>query len=141
MKTTGNILLVVLTTMLIFSFNSCATKAQFETSSVVPAARGAVKVKKDKNKNYQIHIDLYNLAESNRLQPPKQTYVVWLETNENAVKNIGQINTSTGLFSRKLKSSFETVSSSKPTRIFITAEDEANIQNPGMQVVLSTSRF
>ena len=136
-----NIFLGVMTAMLIFSFNSCATKAGFETSSIVPAARGAVKVKKDKNKNYSIKIDLYNLAEANRLQPPKKTYVVWMETNENATKNIGQINTSTGVFSRQLKSSFETVSSTKPTRIFITAEDEAIIQSPGMQVVISTGKF
>ena len=136
-----NILLGVLTTILILSFNSCAIKANFETSSVVPAARGAVKVKKDKNKNYQIKIDIYNLAEANRLQPPKKTYVVWMETNDNVTKNVGQINTSTSLFSKTLKASFSTVSSSKPTKIYVTAEDEANIQNPGMQVVLSTSKF
>lgn len=136
-----NILLGVLTTTVLYLFNSCATKASFSLSSVVPAARGSVKVKKDKNNNYLIKIDLYDLAEANRLSPPKHTYVVWLETNQNETKNIGQINTSTNMFSRKLKSSFETVSSSKPIRIFITAEDEANAQNPGMEVVLSTNKF
>jgi hypothetical protein len=136
-----DIFIGVFTTMLMFSFYSCAIKASFETSSVVPAARGAVKIKKDNNKNYQIKIDIYNLAEANRLQPPKQTYIVWMETNENVTKNIGQINTSTGLLSRKLKASFETVSAIKPTKIYISAEDDANIQNPGAQVVLSTGKF
>jgi hypothetical protein len=138
---TKNILLAVLTITMILSFNSCATKANFLTSSVVPAARGSVKVKKDKNKNYSIKIYLYNLAEANRLQPPKKTYVIWMETDQNITKNLGQTNTSTGLLSKKLKASFETVSSFKPTKIFITAEDEANIQNPGMQVILSTNNF
>jgi hypothetical protein len=138
---TTNIFLGVLTAMLILSFYSCATKAKFETSSVVPAARGAVKVKKDNNNNYSIKIDLYNLAEPNRLTPPKKAYVVWMNTNENVTKNIGRINTSSSLLSKTLKASFETVSSSKPTKIFITAEDEANIQYPGTLVVLSANNF
>jgi hypothetical protein len=135
-------LLFVLTgVMVLFSFSSCARKVSFLTSSVVPAAEGTVKLNKDKNKNYHIQIALSNLAEPNRLQPSKNTYVVWMETDDNAVKNIGQINTSTGFLSKKLKASFETVSPVKPTKIFLTAEDDANVQYPGMQVVLSTNNF
>jgi hypothetical protein len=40
-----------------------------------------------------------------------------------------------------LKASFETVSSTKPTKIFLTAEDDASIQYPGSQVVISTNNF
>ncbi len=54
---------------------------------------------------------------------------------------MGQINSSTGFLSSKLKASFETVSSFKPTRVFITAEDDGNIQIPGMYVVLTTNNF
>jgi hypothetical protein len=135
-------LLFVLTgAMVLFYFSSCARKISFLTSSIVPAAEGTVKVNKDKNKNYHIQISLSNLAEPNRLQPSKNTYVVWMETNDNAVKNIGQINTSTGFLSKKLKASFETVTPVKPTKIFLTAEDDANVQYPGMQVVLTTNNF
>lgn len=123
------------------SLNSCSKKIAFLTSSVVPAARGTVKIKKDNNNNYDINIDLFNLAESKRLEPPKQAYVIWMETNENLMKNIGQINSSTGFLSQKLKANFNTVSAAKPVRIFITAEDDATVQYPGMQVVLSTDRF
>src|ERR1043165_2861410 len=128
-------------TAIIFSLNSCARRITFLTSSVVPGAEGTVKVSKDNNKNYSVKIDLSNLAAPNRLQPSKSMYVVWMETDNNATKNIGQINTSTGLFGGKMKSSFETVSANKPTKIFITAEDDASIQNPGTQVVLSTESF
>ncbi len=139
--TTRNILLMITAAMMLFYFSSCARKVSFQTSSVVPAAKGSVKVTKDKNKNYKIKISLSNLAEPSRLQPSKNAYVVWMETDNNNTKNIGQINSSTGFLSSKLKASFETVSSFKPVKIFITAEDDANIQYPGMQVVLSTNNF
>lgn len=127
--------------LILFYFNSCARKISFQSSSVVPAARGDVKIKKDNNNNYNIQISLDNLAEPKRLQPSKSTYVVWMETDNNVTKNIGQINSSTGFLTSKLKASFETVSSTKPTKIFLTAEDDASIQYPGSQVVLTTNDF
>lgn len=132
---------IVSAVLVLFYFSSCAKKINFQSSSVVPAARGEVKVKKDNNNNYNIKISVKNLAEPKRLQPSKNMYVVWMETEDNVTKNIGQINSSTGLLSSKLKASFETVSSIKPTKIFITAEDDASIQYPGMQVVLTTNNF
>jgi len=113
----------------------------FQTSIVVPAARGFVKVSKDNNKNYVIKIQLTDLAEVNRLTPPKKTYVVWLVTEEDITRNIGQIKSSSSMLSSKLKASFETVSSNKPTKIFITAEDDGNVQFYGSQIVLTTNKF
>lgn len=136
-------LLTFVSLMLIFFLDSCATKATFLSSSIVPAAKGTVKVKKDGNNNYVIQIKLSNLAESTRLQPPKKTYVVWMETNDNRTKNIGQVISSTGFMSKKLKGSMETVSSFRPHKIFITAEDDANIQYPSSasDIVLTTNNF
>ncbi len=141
MTTARNISFTIAAAMMLFIFSSCSKKISFQTSSVVPAAKGTVKVKKDGNNNYQIKISIQNLAEPNRLQPSKSTYVVWMETDNNGTKNIGQINSSTGFLSSKLTASFEAVSSFKPQKIFLTAEDNAAIQYPGMQVVLSTDRF
>ncbi len=118
---------------------SCGTpKYNFATSVVVPAAEGSVKVKKDKNSNYSIDLNVKRLADSKRLSPAKEMYIVWMETEQNGTKNIGQLKTSSGMFSSGLTSSLKTVSSFKPTGFFITAEDNANIQYPGGQTVLST---
>ncbi|MGB3006109.1 MAG: hypothetical protein WBC06_06355 [Chitinophagaceae bacterium] len=125
---------------LLFLFNSCSKKIAFQSSSVVPAAEGTVKVTKDNNSNYVIRLELSNLAEPEKLQPSKQTYVVWMETDQERAKNLGQINSSTSLLSKRLKASFETVSSVKPSKIFITAEDDATVQYPGM-LVLTTNNF
>ena len=127
----------VLLTGIIF-FSACAKKINFLNSAVTPAARGDVKIKKDGNNNYNINIHLLNLAESNRLQPPKNTYVVWMESTDSYVKNIGQIKSDINFLAKKLKASFETVSTVKPTRIFITAEDDGSVQYPGTVVVLTT---
>ncbi len=127
--------------ILLLAISSCAKKAVFQTSSVVPAARGAVKVKKDNNNNYGISVEVLELAEPDRLQPPMKTYVVWMVTNENSTKNLGQIESSKKFLSKSLKGSFKTVSSFKPVRIFITAESEAAVLYPGMYEVLTTSNF
>lgn len=132
---TKNIFLGILVSLMILSFTSCATKMVFLDSPVVPGARGTVKVKSDKNKNYTIQIEISYLAEIEKLQPPKHTYVVWLVTKHESAKNIGRITSS-----KNLKASFKTVSSVKPTKIFITAEDDGNIQYPSTTVVLSTSK-
>ncbi len=136
-----NLLLGIFTIMVVFSFDSCAKKVSFLTSSVVPAARGYVKVKRDNNKNYVIQIQVEYLAEVSRLQPTMQTYVVWMVTDREITKNIGRLNSSTKHFSNKLTASFETVSSFKPIKIFITAEVDESAQTPGEQVVLSTDKF
>jgi hypothetical protein len=136
-----NILFGIFAVMIIFSFQSCATKVAFQNSTVVPGAGGFVKVKKDNNNNYAIKIELSNLADPNRLEPMKKAYVVWMETNGEVTKNIGRINSSTNLLSKRMTADFETVSSIKPTRIFITAEDDAAIQYPGNQLILSTNNF
>jgi hypothetical protein len=135
----SRIIAIILVIGVVFFFGSCSRKIAFQTSSVVPAAEGTVKVKKDNNNNYHIEVEIANLAEPNRLQPAKKTYVVWMETDLEGAKNIGQINSSSGFLSKRLKASFDAVSAIKPTRIFITAEDEGTVQYPGMQVLSTGS--
>ncbi len=136
-----NILLGIVTTLMIFSFTSCATKAVFSTSSVAPAAEGQVKIKRDHNENYVVKISVTSLVEVERLQPPKQTYVVWMVTDQDVTNNVGLLNSSKGFMSKTLNASFETVSSSKPIEIFITAENDGSTEYPSDQIVLQTNRF
>ncbi len=131
----------MLTILLLFSVETQAKKYSFLTSSVVPAARGYVKVNRDNNRNYVVKIKISNLAEVQRLDPDKLSYVVWMLTDRDVVKNIGQVESSSKLMSKKLKASFETVSSFTPAQIFITTENDASAKYPGSQVVLSTNKF
>jgi hypothetical protein len=136
-----NLFLLFLTIMILPSIDSYAKKFSFLSSAIVPAARGYVKVTRDNNENYIIQLEVSNLAEVNRLQPSKHAYVVWMITDQEITKNIGQITSSTTFLSSKLKASYKTSSSSKPIKIFITAEDDAGTQSPNEQIILSTDRF
>lgn len=124
--------------LLCLSVISCSTNLKFTNSEAVPAARGNVNIDKDDNGNYALDIDILHLTEPSRLRPAKNVYVIWMETENNGIKNLGQLKSSTGFFSSTLKASFHTVTSFKPKRVFITAENDANIQTPGPQVVLTT---
>ncbi len=130
--------------MLLFAgiaLSSCSNKVMFNTSRVVPAAEGYAKVTKDDNGNKKIEIEIMRLTEPTRLQPSKDLYVVWMETKDNGVKNIGQLKTSSGLFSSTLKSSFSTSTPFNPSKIFITAENDSNIIKPTGQTVLETNNL
>ncbi|MBN1926561.1 MAG: hypothetical protein JW798_12075 [Prolixibacteraceae bacterium] len=147
MKTTGKktqpgrIILALSMVIMIFAISSCSTQTAFLASSVVPAAQGKITIKDDSNKNYAIKINISNLADPQRLTPPKNVYVVWILTEDNANKNIGQIITSSSSAEGKLKASFETVSSFKPSKIFLTAENEADAQYPYSEVILTTDNI
>ena len=133
-------ILSILTALFLLSCTSCAKKIAFLVSPVVPAARGDVQVKKDNNKNYVIHVNIMDLAEVERLSPPKKSYVVWMVSEQEIAKNIGQINSKMSV-AKNLKASFQTVSATKPNKIFLTAEDDPKVSFPSGQTVLSTDSF
>ncbi len=117
---------------------ACAKKITFLVSPVVPSAEGSVIVKKDNNNNYTIDLDVKRLAEPERLTPPKSVYVVWMETDQSGLQNLGQLKTSSSTFSKMLTSSLKTTTPHQPIGFFITAEDDATVQYPGMTVILRT---
>jgi hypothetical protein len=135
------ILLTILGGILIIPFTLRSKKHSFLISSIVPGAKGYVRVKKDDNKNYSIKVEVSDLAKVERVNPSKSTYVVWMETGKDISINLGQLKSSGSFLSKRLTASLETVSNTKPVKIFITTEDGTNLKHPGEQVVLTTERF
>lgn len=128
--------LLIISSLLFFT--ACSKKLHFATSTVVPAADGTVKYKKDNNGNYAIDVKIEHLADPKKLDPPKNTYILWMQTDQNGAQNLGQISSSSGWFSSKLKASLHAVTPYKPNGFFITAEDNATATYPGQEVVLKT---
>lgn len=122
--------------ILLGTFYACSKKVAFGISEVVPAAQATAKIKKDKNKNYEIDLRINHLASPDRLVPPMEFYVVWISTENNGIKNIGQITSTSSFMSSTLKGTLKAVTSFKPREIFITAEENASVQWPGSMVVV-----
>lgn len=118
--------------------SGCARKMNFGVSQVTPAAEGFVKIKKDQNDNKIINVQVKNLAAVNRLNPPRDFYVVWMKTENNGTQNIGRLKSSSGLFSNALNAELKTVTAFEPVNFFITAENNATVQIPSYFIVLET---
>lgn len=119
-------------------FVSCSRKISFLPSSAVPAAEGKLLIKTTDNHNYAISIRIMHLADSRRLYPPRKTYVAWIRTPDDHVRNIGQFQSHTTTFSSKLKATLKTVTPFMPRKVFITAEDDGAVIYPHGTAVLST---
>jgi hypothetical protein len=132
--------LIVFGLMLAFLASSCSRTISFSSSTIVPAATGQVKIKKDKNRNYAITVEVLNLAEPKMLSPAREAYVVWMEAGREPVKKLGQINPSSGLFSKTLKARLNATSIEEPNHVFITAENNIDVQYPNGDVILTTRR-
>ena len=145
------ILSISATLMLSFLF-SCAKKttsisksetpAPTEATTTLPETTGMVQIKRDVNSNYVVQINLRELEASKQLDPASsKSYIVWMDTDNQKPINLGQINSNTGWLTDKSKASFEGVSEFKPTKVFITTENNATVKTPGKQIVWSTNRF
>lgn len=104
---------------------SCASTAKFPISSSVPAADITAKKKQDKHKNYVIEVTARNLAEASRLNPPKSNYSVWVITSDNVTKNVGQLTNKNAK-----KATLKTTTPFDVKEIFITAEEQGNLNYP-----------
>lgn len=125
---------------LTISLSSCAKKVRFQNSSVVPAAEGKVKISKTDNGNYQLDLSIVNLAEPSKLTPSRKYYVVWINAEGKRTLSLGQLKSSTGFFSSLLKAEMRATTPYKPTKVFITAESDVIVKNPG-DVIFTTSSF
>ena len=135
MKTVKSILSLFFVALVL---SACSSTMTFQDSSVVPAASGDVKVKKDKNNNYAITVNVRNLAEPKKLSPSRNVYIVWMQSDRDLVKKLGQISVNSGMFNKSLSGQMTATETVQPNRVFITAENDALTLNPSTEVVLTT---
>lgn len=115
---------------------SCAKRVVFPDSPSMPGADVVLKVEKNKNNNYELELEIENIARPNRLTPPRNNYVVWLETSSHGTINVGNLEVSS-----RNRASLTTVTPYKPIRMFISAEDKQDVIFPSSQIVLTSEEF
>ncbi|MEJ6981275.1 hypothetical protein WG906_12480 [Pedobacter sp. P351] len=135
-----NILLILALTITIV-LGSCAQRVRFRPSKLVPSAQGYVKITKDESQNHTIKIKVSNVSTPQKLYPSKEVYVVWIETEKNGVKKLGQLEGFLRYGSNRPGGTLNTVTPFKPIKIFITAEDTGSSNVPGSQILLQTRNF
>jgi len=112
---------------------SCSSTTKFPISQVTPAADITVKTKKQDKPNYLVTITANNLAASERLDPPKKTYVIWAVSKAGVVRNVGHFTQQNAV-----KSTYKASFPYKPIEIFITAEEEEGLCEPaGIEIARS----
>jgi len=114
---------IILTAMLLLA--SCASTEKFPVSTVAPAADITAVKKLDKNNNYTINVTAKNLASVERIAPLKTTYVVWIVTKNEGVKNIGQLSVKNAK-----TSSLKSLTAFDFSEVFITAEEQGDVTYP-----------
>lgn len=115
---------------------ACSKNIVFPVSEVVPAAEAVLKVEENDNDDYQLELEVDNLAGADRLTPSRRYYVVWMVSKRNGTINLGNLD-----INRKNKGSLETSSPYEPVRVFITAEDDKTPVVPSTQVILDSGEF
>lgn len=131
----SRLLLVILVAVCLAS---CSNSLNFVPSTIVPGAKGDVKVKTDKNRNYEIAVNVHDLVDPSQLTDPKGIYVVWMETQNNGTQNLGRLLPQRGLFSKTMNASLTTVTPYTPIRFLITAEHQADAQYPSSETILTS---
>lgn len=127
--------------MVLLVVSSCSPKINFPVSRVVPAAEPKASVNKNKEGEYVVKVNVNNLALPERLSPPKRNYVVWVNTEAQGVRKIGELKNRRGMLSNTGKASFEGSIMEKPTQIIVTAENNADVQFTGDHTVLKSDVF
>jgi hypothetical protein len=97
-----------------------------------PAARCTVHLHVGDNGNTEMDIKAESLAAPSALTPPKNAYVVWVQPPDSDPQNMGQITPD-----KDQKAELKTVTPSKRFKVFVTAEDQAQVKTPEGQTILS----
>lgn len=116
--------------------SACSKKIVFPVSEFVPAAEAVLNIDKDSNKNYEIELEVKNLAQPDRLTPARRHYVVWMVSKSHGTINIGNLT-----INRKSNGELSTSTPYEPIRVFVTAEDDPKPVLPSTQVVLNSGEF
>lgn len=111
-----------------------ASEARLTADPSIPAATGKAHVKKEKNGNLKLKVEVYHLAKPGALTPARQVYVVWTQARGKDPQNRGALKVN-----NKLEGTFEDTVSNEDFDVFITAEDNPTAEFPSEPKLLKGS--
>jgi hypothetical protein len=121
----------VLCLALVWPFKG-GSKVQMMAGSATPGARGMVRYKTESNGNTDLNIKVSSLARPSSLTPPKNDYVVWIQSPGQPPLNSGELRVN-----GKEEAELNTETPYKQFTLFITAEESPQPHAPAGPKVLS----
>ena len=123
---------VVFLVALIWPFGGGGHKVQMMAGTAVPGAQATITLKTSDNRNTELDIKAQNLAQPSSLTPAENVYVVWIEPPGQSAQNQGQLRVG-----QNENGELHTETAFKRFQVFITAEQNAQVQMPSGPKVLS----
>jgi len=115
------------------AISGCAHKTAVAPTQALPAAMGEAQTSTDENGNTRVRLVVHHVAPPQNLQPSKNAYVVWAETPDKQMYNLGQLK-----IDENRDGQITAITPEKNFRLVVTAEDFATVTQPSSQVVLTT---
>lgn len=125
---------ILLTVVVSFFLNACATQAAMKPGPQVLGAEGQVKVSKGDNGNTLLKISIRHLAPAEQVTPGGTVYVAWVQPKDGGpAQNVGQIQ-----LTDNRERLLETVTPFKDFTVTVTSEKNATPTTPSSNPVLTT---
>jgi hypothetical protein len=121
----------ILLLALVFALTAWAREDRLVSTGIAPAAEGKVITGTDRNGNTDIEVQVKHLAAADKLTPPKQMYLVWIQARGKDPELLGVLRVN-----ENLEGSLKAATPYKTFDILLTAEDTAQPQLPSETVVL-----
>lgn len=119
---------------LFFAALSWGREDRLINTGVAPAAEGKVITSTDRNGNTQVEVQVKHLATPEKLTPPRQAYLIWVQPRGKAPELLGVLRVND-----KLEGSLTATTPYKVFDISVTAEDTPHPETPSDTMVLKGS--
>jgi hypothetical protein len=107
-------------------------KVQMMAGTTTPGANATITIKTSNNRNTALDIKAQNLAAPSSLTPAENVYVVWIQPPGQNAQNAGQLRVN-----QNEQGELHTETAYKRFKVFITAEQNAQVQEPIGPSILS----
>lgn len=108
----------------------------FQDSPELPAALATATIRSDENRNTLVELELQHVAPAAKLWPPRSTYIVWAESSEGRIFQLGQLHVN-----ERREGSFRGTTALDHLRLIITAENDPRPEQPSTPYMLATDFF
>jgi hypothetical protein len=123
---------ILLSCLLFWPFGGGSKKVDLMAGNTTPGAHGTVSVKVGSNKNTELDLKVYALAQPSSLTPAENVYVVWVQPPGENPKNEGQLSVD-----KNENGELHTEVPYKRFKVFVTAEQVPQTPAPTGPQVLS----